>query len=451
MDISISPRENQEQAKGQLTMSSIKPFQAIRYNAEKIKDLGKVMCPPYDVISQDEREEFACRSPQNFVHIILPKAAPPIGSSPQGTFGLREEEDRYKRAKRIFSVWRSSSILIQDEKPAIYFCKQEYKALGQKYSRLGFISLMPLSDGEESKVKPHENTHVHAVEDRLKLWRSLNANLSCIFVCYSDRQKKIEKIFTRKVLGQEPLVDIVDDDGVGHRLWRLDDAALVGEINASIGGQNLFIADGHHRYQVAQELRRQKLAKMTEKPTGDEPFNYVMTYFTNMDSRDLQILPMHRIVESFPSDLSGLEEYFRIDRVTNKDELLISLARAGKNEHAFGLYTKGGVRLLRLRNKLLVDKFIKEGSREYKHLDATILKHFVFDKAGIKSEDIVYTKDFDEVISMVDHGQAAAGFIMNPVQIVQLQAIALNGEKMPPKTTYFYPKVLSGLTVYTMD
>lgn len=437
MDISISSKESHEQTKSRVAMSSIKPFQAIRYNTEKIKDLGKVMCPPYDVISPEEREEFAARSLNNFVHIILPKDTP--------------EEDRYKRAKRIFSEWRNNSILIQDEKPAIYFYKQEYKALGQRYSRLGFISLMHLSDGEESKVKPHENTHAHAVEDRFKLWRNLNADLSCIFVCYSDRQKKIEKIFTKKVLAQQPLVDIVDDDGVGHRLWRLDDMALINEINASIGDQHLFIADGHHRYRVAQELRRQKLAKMTQKPTGDEPFNYVMTYFTNMDSRDLQILPMHRIVKSFPSDLNALEEYFRIDRLPNKGELLIPLARAGKNEHAFGLYTKGGVRLLRLRNKLLVDKFIKEGSKDYKHLDATILKHFVFDKAGIRSEDIIYTKDFDEVISMVDQGQAAAGFIMNPVQITQLQAIALNGEKMPPKTTYFYPKVLSGLTVYTMD
>ncbi|HBO97984.1 MAG TPA: hypothetical protein DE315_01230 [Candidatus Omnitrophica bacterium] len=437
MDISVSPKENQEQVKGQLTMSSIKPFRAVRYNTEKIKDLGKVMCPPYDVMSPDEREDFAARSPYNFVHIILPKDAP--------------DEDRYKRARRIFSEWHNSSILVQDEKPAIYFYKQEYKALGQKYSRLGFISLMHLSDGEDSRVKPHENTHAHAVEDRSKLWRALNANLSCIFVCYSDRQKKIEKIFTKKVLSQQPWVDIVDDDGVWHRLWCLDDAALISEINASLGDQDLFIADGHHRYRVAQELRRQKLAKMTGKPTGDEPFNYVMTYFTNMDSRDLQILPMHRVVKSFPSDPGVLEEYFRIDKISNKRELLIPLARAGKNEHAFGLYTRSGVRLLRLRNKSLVDKFINEGSKEYKHLDATILKYFVFDKAGIKSEDIIYTKDFDEVISMVDQGQAAAGFIMNPVPITQLQAIALNGEKMPPKTTYFYPKVLSGLTVYTMD
>lgn len=418
-------------------MSSIKPFRAVRYNPEKIKDFGKVMCPPYDVISPEELAQLQGRSPYNFVNITLPQET--------------AEEDRYRHARRTFGEWRNAAALIQDEKPGIYFYKQDFKSQGQRYSRLGFISLMHLRDDQDSRVKPHENTHAHAVEDRLKLWRSLNGNCSCIFVCYSDKQKKIEKIFTRKVVTQPPLVDIVDSDGVTHRLWRLDDPALINEVSASIGDQNLFIADGHHRYRVAQELRRQKMARLTEKFTGEEPFNYVMTYFTNMDSKDLQILPMHRIVKSFPKDLSVLEEYFRLDRVPNKRELLIPLARAGKNEHAFGLYTRAGVWLLRLKNKLLVDKHIQEGSKEYKHLDATILKHFVFDRAGIKSEDIIYTKDFEEVISTIDQGQAAAGFIMNPVPISQLQAIALNGEKMPPKTTYFYPKVLSGLTVYSMD
>ncbi|MBI5416236.1 MAG: DUF1015 domain-containing protein [Candidatus Omnitrophica bacterium] len=416
---------------------SIKPFQAIRYNDEKIKDMDKVLCPPYDVISEEERARLDDASPHNFVHVLLGKDAP--------------DEDRYKRAKRIFSEWRAGGVLVQDEKPAIYFYRQQYKDKGQRYSRLGFISLMHLQDDQDSRVKPHENTHTRAVEDRLKLWRTLNANLSCIFVCYSDKTQKIEKIFNKKVALQPPLVDITDKDGVAHRMWRLDDPALIGEINASVGGQNLFIADGHHRYQVAQELRRQRLAGMTGKPSGDEPFNYVMTYFTNIDSRDLQIMPMHRIVRSFPKDLTALEEYFRVDRLPGKQELLIPLARAGKNEHAFGLYTRNGVWLLRLRNKLLIDKHILEGSTDYKRLDATILKHFVFDRIGIKSEDIIYTKDFDQVTGMVDLKEADAGFIMNPVQISQLKAIALNGEKMPPKTTYFYPKVLSGLTVYSME
>ncbi len=419
-------------------MSSIKAFRAIRYNPEKINDLGDVLCPPYDVILPKERTALANLSPHNFVHIILSQDT--------------AQEDRYKRAKGLFSQWRDNGILIQDEQPAVYFCRQDYKAMGQKYSRLGFISLMRLHDDDKSKVRPHENTHTYAFKDRLRLWRNLNANLSCIFVCYADKAKNIENIFNRKVASQKPLVDVTDHDGVTHRLWRFDDTVLIGEINSSIGDQNLFIADGHHRYRVAQEIRSQKLARMTGKPTGDEPFNYVMTYFTNIESRDLQILPMHRIIKTFPCDLTILEEYFRIDRMRSKTDLLIALARSGRNEHAFGLYTnKGGVRLLRLRNKLLVDQHIQEGSMEYKHLDAVILKHFIFDRINIKSEHIIYTKEFKEVTGVVDRGEADAGLILNPVSITQLKAIALNGERMPPKTTYFYPKILSGLTVYTMD
>jgi uncharacterized protein (DUF1015 family) len=422
-------------------VSYIKAFKAVHYNPDKIKDFRKVVCPPYDVISDEEHAQLNELSPYNFTHILLGRDMP----------GDDRHTNRYTRAKNIFMDWLRSGVLIQDEKPAIYFYRQEYKSLGQKYNRLGFISLMELQDGEESRVKPHENTHNHAVEDRLKLWTTLHSNLSCIFVCYSDHQKEIEKIFNRHAENRAPLVDVTDKDGVTHKLWRMDDQDLIGEINESMAGQHLFIADGHHRYKVAQEIRKMRLEKMGGKASADEPFNYVMTYFTNIDSRDLQILPMHRVVRNFPSDLSILEEYFRIDRIVSRSDLRILLARAGKNEHAFGLYTRDGIKLLRLKNNLLVEQHIQEGSSEYKHLDATILKHFVFDKLSIKSEDIVYTKDLDEVTGMVDAGGADAGFMMNPVKISQLQAIALHGERMPPKTTYFYPKVLSGLTVYKMD
>lgn len=422
-------------------MSSIKPFRAIHYNPAKIKDLRQVVCPPYDVISPEEEETLRHLSPHNFVHLALVR----------DQAGDDRNNNRYTRAQKTFEEWLRDGILIQDEKETVYFYRQEYKIQGQKYSRLGFISLMRLEDGQDSRIKPHENTHSHVVEDRLKLWQSVNADLSCIFVCYSDRQKKIEKIFNRKILEQRPLVDIVDNDGVGHKLWRMDDLDLIHEINESMGEQHFFIADGHHRYRVANELRRIKRAEAGTGFTGEEPFNYVMTYFTNIDSKDLQIFPMHRIVPKFPRDLSLLEEQFRIDRIRSVEELPIPLARAGQNEHAFGLYTRGGVQLLRLKNKLLIDKYIQEGSTEYKHLDATILKHFVFDKMGIQPEDIIYTKDLHDVMTTVQEGRADAGFIMNPVKISQLKAIALNEERMPPKTTYFYPKVLSGLTVYKLD
>jgi uncharacterized protein (DUF1015 family) len=248
----------------------------------------------------------------------------------------------------------------------------------------------------------------------------------------------------------KPMFEATDDDGVKHMFWKLDDPKLVSQIVGSLANQALFIADGHHRYEVSCEIRRQKLSHIA-KPTGDEPFNYVMTYFTNMDSKDLKIFPMHRIVKQLPGQLSFLEEYFRMDKIKTKAQFSILLAKAGQNEHAFGLYTKEGYTLLRLKNKALIDKTIKEGSPDYRRLDATILKYFVFDKLGVKSEDIIYTKDSIEVTTKVDEGIAEAGFLMNPVKIQQLKDVALNGERMPPKTTYFYPKVLSGLTTYRLS
>ena len=176
-----------------------------------------------------------------------------------------------------------------------------------------------------------------------------------------------------------------------------------------------------------------------------------MTYFTNMDSKDLQIFPIHRIVKKFSISVNLLEQYFRIDKIKTKTDLLVLLARAGQNEHAYGLCKKEGLYLLRLKSKTLIDKVVQEGSKDYKSLDSAILKSFIFDQVGVASEDIVYSKDPLEVITAVQEGQADAGFILNPVQIKQLKAIALNDERMPPKTTYFYPKVLSGLTMYKMD
>ncbi len=421
-------------------MTRIKPFKALVYNPQKISNMSLVMSPPYDVISADQQTEFLNQSPHNFVHIDFNKDRP----------NDSKDENKYTRAKKTFEEWIEKKILLEDEKPAIYYYKQEYSIVGQKFSRLGFISLMKLDQDGKSSIHPHENTHAHAVEDRLTLWSSLKANLSCIFVCFSDKSKKVEKIFLKDVSPTKPIVDAIDRDKVRHILWRLDDPALIKEITDSLEDQNLFIADGHHRFKVAQTIRQERLAKKN-KITGEESYNYVMTYFTNMDSRELQIFPIHRIIKKLPRPIDFLEEHFRIDRIAKREDLAVLLTKAGMNEHAFGFYTKDGCRLLRLKNKMLIDERIKEGSSAYRRLDASILKNFILDPLGIRSEDIIYSKDITEAMGMVDEGQAQASFILNPVRIQQLKDIALGGERMPPKTTYFYPKVLSGLTVYRFD
>lgn len=422
-------------------MSTIRPFQAVYYNLSKVGDLKSVVCPPYDVISPEEQMNLLNASPYNFTHIDFNR------DQSDDT----KERNKYSRAKKTFEEWLAQGVMIQDDCPAIYFYKQEYKIMGQKHNRLGFISLMELEDDDESRVRPHEKTHANAVDDRLKLTEALNSNLSSIFVCYSDKSRKVEKIFLKNIFSEKPFLDVEDKDQVRHQVWRLTDSDLIQEINDSLTDQQLFIADGHHRYKVACEYRKSRLAKKSRPGQGSDSFNYVMTYFTNMDSRDLQIFPMHRVVKTVGASMDFIEDYFRVDKVKGKQDLLILLAKAGRNEHAFGLYTREGIFLLRLKNKLLIHTMIQEGSEHYKSLDATILKAFVLDKIGVESVDLAYVKDLTQATDMVDSGEAQAAFILNPVRIEQLRAVALAGEKMPPKSTYFYPKVLSGLTVYKMD
>ncbi|MBF0385166.1 MAG: DUF1015 domain-containing protein [Candidatus Omnitrophica bacterium] len=417
-------------------MSNIRPFKAIHYNTEKLKDLSKLVSPPYDIISEEEQGVLQSTSQYNFTHIDLPAEGP--------------GDDKYSRARKIFDDWQAKGILVQDETPAFYFYRQEYKMMGQKYSRFGFIGALELSNEGESKIYPHENTHAHAVDDRFKLTKALAAQLSCIFVCFCDRQKVVENIFNKKVYMTAPMIEAQDIEGASHKLWKVSDPALIKEIQEAMKGEQIFIADGHHRFKMAGEYRNMRLSK-EPNAKGDAPYNYVMTYFTNIDSKDLKIFPMHRIIKSMPKSMANIEEFFRIDKIKDKDDLLVILAQAGKNENAFGLYTREGIKLFRLKNKMLIDSVVKEGSKDYKMLDAVILKYFVFDKIGIKSDDILYTKDMDSAIRSVDKHETDAVFILNPVKVSQLKAIALNGEKMPPKTTYFYPKVLSGLTVYKID
>jgi len=421
-------------------MSALKPFAAVFYNKEKVENLSEVFCPPYDIISKEQQDAYYKQDPYNFIRLELTK------DTPKDT----DKDNKYTRAKKTYEEWLKKGILKQDEKPCIYFYKQDYKYQGEKYIRTGFLGLLKITEDSGVRTLPHEHTHALAKTDRFTLWSALKSDLSPIFVGYADKAGKIDQIFLKNLANQKPDLEAVDQDKVKHTIWRLEDPDKIQEIIRVVDNQNLFICDGHHRFEVANQIRREALKK-APKTTGEEPYNYVMTYFTNMDSKDLQIFPIHRIVKKFPISVNLLEQYFRIDKVKNKIDWMVLLARAGQNEHAFGLYNKQGMFLLRLKNKMLIDKMVKEGSRDYRSLDAAILKAFILDQVGVSPEDTVYSIDPDEVVRAVNEGAAEAGFILNPVSVRQLRAIALNDERMPPKTTYFYPKVLSGLTIYKME
>jgi uncharacterized protein (DUF1015 family) len=419
-------------------MTEINTFKAIVFNPDKVKDLSKVFCPPYDVISKKEQNMYYKKNPNNFIRVILGKDLP----------GDNLRENRYTRARKTFEKWLKTGILREDKERSFYFYSQEYVYKGERRSRLGFIGLLRLKQSsKKSKIFPHESTQWEAKEDRFQLIKRLKANLSPIFVLFSDKDKMISRIFDRYLLGEEPFIDISDMEGIKTRLWRLSDDTVVKRLKEYMKDKSIYIADGHHRYEVAQFFCNIMKKKKRNKFTGKEDFNYIMAYFTDLNSKDLQILPIHRLIKRLPLDINVLQGDFSIEKVKDKYELFILLRKAGIAEHAYGIYKDSKYFLLRFNYPSRLDQYISIGSREFKNLDVSILQYIIFKKLKVKDKDVVYIKDEEQAINMVDEQKAEAVFFLNPVKIEQLRIIASGGEKMPPKSTYFYPKVLSGLVI----
>jgi len=420
-------------------MTHIQPFKAVIYNQGKIKDLSRVTCPPYDIISPERQEYYHKLDPHNLIHILLGKDIP--------------SEDKYQRAAGYFDTWLTNKILIQDMQPAIYFYSHQYKIRGERKVRLGFIARLRLSS-QESSVFAHEHTRLEPKEDRLKLLRRVKANLSPIFIVFPDEKRMIQRVYEKYIPDNQPFITVVDDDKNCHTLWRLDQPEVLREMSLSMKDENVFIADGHHRYEVAcmyrDEMRKQA------RPTEEESFNYIMAYFTSAQSRSLTIFAIHRLV-TLPAPFdwgkfkTGLLEYFDIEEIKDKTKFLFLLEKAGGIEHVLGMYKDKKYYLLRLKNVKILEKMIADKPVEYRQLDVSVLNHIVLHKVlGMSADDktnIEFIQDADELIRRVNEDQGKAAFFLNPVKMSQIMSVALKGEKMPSKSTYFYPKVLSGLVI----
>ena len=423
-------------------MKKIRAFKALIFNPEKIHDYKKVVCPPYDVISPQAQDMYHERSCYNLIHLLLAKDIP--------------GQDKYKRAQETFTTWLKNDVLIRDVSEAIYFYSQQYNINGEKKTRLGFISLLKLGDSKGSSVFGHENTHLEAKEDRFRLIKMVKANLSPIFVIFLDKKRIIQRIFQKYIPKLEVFINVQDDEKTEHKLWRITDPELIKSIQQSMLDENMFIADGHHRYEVAcayRDLMRQNLGTIS----GEEDFNYILSYFTNTDLRGLSILPIHRLLKldrqfSLEELREALKDNFDINEVKEKARFFFLLQKAGFNEHLIGMYRDKKYWLLRLKNIKILDKLIADKPKECRSLDVLILNRLVFKEVlGLDPENlqnIVYSPETAGFLKEVDNDPFKIVFFLNPVKMEQIIAVALNGNKMPPKSTYFYPKVLSGLVLH---
>jgi len=429
-----------------INMTRIKAFRALVYNQEKVADLKQVVCPPYDVISPSAQEKLHERSLHNFIHILLGKDLP--------------GDDKYRRAGVIFRAWLKDDILIQDERPGVYFYSQQYVIRGEKKTRLGFIALLSLGDEKKSPVFGHENTHSAAKLDRFKLIKQVKANLSPIFIVFQDKQRIIQRIFQKNIPLLKAFIEVTDDEKTVHKLWRIDDPLSLKAIESGTNDENMFIADGHHRYEVSCAYRDLMKEKLQSQFTGEEDFNYCLAYFTNPDPRGLSILPIHRLLRlESKLDINDFiiraKEYFDVDQIKDRVRFLFLMEKAGCTEHLIGFYKEKKYYLLRLKNVRILDKLIADKPKEYRALDVAILNYLVLknilklDLANL--QNISYSPDPVEFMKQVDNDPLNIAFFLNPVKIEQIINVALGGNKMPLKSTYFYPKVLSGLVVNKLD
>ncbi len=433
-------------------MAKIYPFKGILYNKKKIKNLNAVMSPPYDVISPEQQDNFYNISDYNMIKLVLGKEFA----------GDTQYNNKYVRAAATFEGWMRHEILLQDPKPAIYIYEQKFSAAGKTWERLGFIALMRVEDGGRSKLYPHEETLMAPKMDRVELIRATQANFDCIFTLYQDPENKLFKAM-RKSMRRKPFIDVKDQDKVVHRLWRIDSRPVINKFMKEIKDKSIFIADGHHRFEAATRFKNEMKERNT-RFSEDEAYNHVMMYFTPVEGKGLLVLPIHRLVVPVPHlEINSFEEelkqYFDIKLFpySKKTEpqarkKAIKEMEKSADRHSFVMGIKDIQRyyLLTLKSEDLVDQMLEEEKpAAYKHLDVTILHTIVMKKIlGLTQEEqISYAKDIEESIAGIHKGPYQFVFLMNPTRVPDIIEIAARGEKMPQKSTFFYPKLLSGLVM----
>lgn len=452
-------------------MVVVKPINAIVYNQDKV-NMQDVIAPPYDVILDDYREELYKRSEYNIVKLILAK----------GSKDLSDPNNRYDEAAKNFRTWLDNKILVNIYPPCILYILQKYTTEdGRKIERKGFIARNKIEDFSTKNILPHEYTMGGPKEDRFNLTKKCEANFSQIFMVYSDSEKQIEKAVD---LTGKPFIDVTDDAGVQNLVYKIEDEKTLALIEKVMSNKTLLIADGHHRYETALNYMNYRISQLNAEPftIHNSPFTYVMSYFTNLDDENLLVFPTHRIITRWIEPyvlLEKVKKYFDVKDFEfngqNKQEIKEKFLKAIEDENAkqisMGLYMKNVNKfyLLTLKPQSRLGLPAQQHDVEpvlnefgvpdvLKRLDLTVLhkvlitKEFGYSEEEQMAQDgIKYIKQESEAFDLIDLGKAEASFIMAYPKIKDIKEISEAGFRMPQKSTYFYPKLLSGIVINPLN
>lgn len=445
-------------------MVDILPFVATRFAARTPEELARRLTPPYDVIDAKMQQSFYDADPCNIIRVDLGKDLPDDN----------EYENRYTRGGALWQEWKSNGTLVEEPKKSFYVYEQEYTLPdGVSARRRGFFAAVRLEDFAEGGIRAHEHTFAGPKADRFRLMRATNSNLSPIFCLYDDPERRADRLLAEAIEGQKP--QTTDFEGQTHRLWVISKSSTVKELIDAMNGKTLFIADGHHRYETGL-LYRDEMRQAMGRRNGRQPFDYAMMYLNNIHDEGLVILPTHRILcretcigVDTDEALADLSEYFDMEPITLRTDAIEEeaqrlaqlLARAGEVRPAFVLLLpKGRLYLIKLKTGVDVDELIddEDTPRPIKELDVSILHRYVINRAWLGNpeielddQDVHYIKDIAEVLRRMMTSKYTVGFLLNPTRIEQVCSIAQAGLRMPHKSTYFYPKLVTGMVMRDLN
>ncbi|MCA1961307.1 MAG: DUF1015 domain-containing protein [Desulfomonile sp.] len=434
-------------------MANIAPFKVVHYNGACAKELDRLITPPYDVISPRQQEAFYEAHELNIIRLVLGKQYP----------ADTDEDNRYTRAASTLRAWLDRGVLVRRDKPGLVIYQMEFdRPDGGRRTIDGIVALVEVDDYGKGKVLPHEKTYKGPKQEQLNLLRACHSHLTPIHALFTDREHRVINVY-RVFMQRPPQQQAVEDDGTIHRTWIIEDEAAIQQISEYLRDKSLFIADGHHRYETALAFKREMAGSDTNGDAG-----YVMMYLTSTSHPGLTILPAHRMVGgdadlNFKRLLERLAPYFQIDRHQFKEadpkaaarELLSHMSDWSERAGNFGLVVHGesGFWLLRLKSFEAVDSLIDaQVPQALRELDVTILREVVIGHGlGLDKDDpekrIEYSPSVAEVLEKVACGDVNLAFVLNPTRVEQVETAAELGHKLPHKSTYFYPKIASGLVL----
>ena len=419
-------------------MPEIKSFKGIRYNPEKIENLSDVITQPYDQINDQMERMYKDKSPYNFVRLVLTKYA-------EG----HDRQKEYADAKRHYDDWMKTEIFMQDDTASIYPYWQEFTIGDKKYTRKGLTCLVRLEELGKGNILPHEKTLSKPKADRLNLLRITQKDFEPVFLLYTDPKNVANKAL-EKYCAKDPLILAKDEKEVTHKIWRVDAASVVNKVVKAMNGSIFVIADGHHRYETAFNYRNE-----LEGIDENHPANYKLITLVNIDDPGLVVLPTYRLIKNISefnleSFLKKTNEYFEIKK-TDRDNIIKELNAGGVG--TFGFYSSITAYILTLKSPDIMKKFLPDRSNEYCGLDVAVLHTLLLEKVlGIEPEKIEdhvrYERGEEQTMRRIDNEEYQLAFLMNPTKPEQVKEVAQNKERMPQKSTDFFPKLVSGLVLY---